>query len=160
MCHPPTSRIIITSNARRFTYLVDLGSRYSIGYLSFATARDVLPSSVISTCPCEVTDPSQQLWCDFVNLYRTVCQNAGQPPWGCEATIKLGGTMGVRDIKGAAKQPLFNALQTARAAPLETTWMGGAGGESVPSTLTTEQVAAARAAAVKPVVARGERRLL
>ena len=110
-----------------FTYLVDLSTRYSIGFMSFTLGTDVLPSQAVTSCPCKVSDPSQQVWCDFISLYRKACQNAGLASWGCEGTLKIGATLGVRDITNVPKQPLYGSLQTARAAPLSQAWRSLAG---------------------------------
>ena len=48
--------------------------------------------------------------------------------------MKIGGAQGVRDYKGAPKQPLYSALQAARAATVDGPWkaMVGAAAEGAP----------------------------
>ena len=71
----------VTDASDWFGYLFDLTNRYSITFLNFVTATDLLPVEVVSSCPCEVTDPSEQLWCDFLTLYRNVCAQVRGWEW-------------------------------------------------------------------------------
>jgi hypothetical protein len=117
----PITAATVTDSADFFAYLVDVATRYNLAFVSFYTARDLLPAAVITSCPCKPASPGDSTYCTFLSLYRQLCTQAGLLPWACEASLKVTGSLGVRDTAGATKGALYTALQAARAAT------GGAG---------------------------------
>ena len=69
-------------------------------------------------CPCTFPTPELAPSCTVLTAYRGACKAAGILPAACELAIKLQGSLGVRDLFGNAREPLFSALQAARAQPL------------------------------------------
>lgn len=100
-------------------YLVDLSTRYPFAYVSFYSSGDVLPADVVTSCPCKSTSVDGKALCAFLGLYRQICVLNGLPSWLCETTLKLTGSMGVRDYTGKQKADVYAALQAARAATHE-----------------------------------------
>lgn len=100
-----------------FSNIVATATDYNIGLVVMSFAFDILPSSVMSTCPCAVVDPSEEAYCDYLSAYRNICTQLRLPSYRCEIAAKFTGTLGVRDITGAPKEPLYSTLQTARKVP-------------------------------------------
>jgi hypothetical protein len=84
--------------------------------VNFKTARDTLYAGAMA-CPCDTPVPALQPYCDLLTAYRGACYAARVAPAACEVGIKLYGGMGWRDLFGAPREPLFSALQAARALP-------------------------------------------
>ena len=87
---------------------------YHAFIINFRAARDVLFDAAMA-CPC--TYPTQELkpFCDVLVAYRGACKAAGLLPAACELAIKISGALGVRDLFGNPREPLFSALQAYRA---------------------------------------------
>ena len=89
----------------------------SAGYrafvLNFQMGRDTLFDAAMA-CPCKAPLPPLQPYCDVLIAYRGACKSAGILPAACELAIKMRGTMGVRDLFGNPRQPLYDAVQNAR----------------------------------------------
>ena len=98
-----------------FNYIVDLSTRYAIGFVAFHSARSILPTDASSSCPCQASAPHQ--WaCTYIGVYRNVCAQQGLPPYACEADGKVMSSLGVRDVDGAPLAGVYAALQSARQA--------------------------------------------
>ena len=95
----------ITTKAPFFAYVIN-----------FKTARDTLYADAMA-CPCTVPIPALSGYCAVLTAYRGACFGARILPAACELAIKQFGTMGVRDLFGAPREPLYSALQAARALP-------------------------------------------
>ena len=89
---------------------------YHAFIINFRSARDVLFDAAMA-CPC--TYPTQELkpFCDVIVAYRGACKSAGLQPAACELAIKISGALGVRDLFGTPREPIFSALQAYRAQP-------------------------------------------
>jgi len=85
--------------------------------INFKAARDTLFDSAMK-CPCSAPLPVLQPYCDMLIAYRGACFAADILPAACEVAIKISGSLGVRDIFGAPREPLFSALQEERKQPL------------------------------------------
>ena len=86
---------------------------------NFKAARDTLFDAAMA-CPCTYPTPELKPYCDVLVAYRGFCKAASGGaflPAACELGIKLSGVLGVRDLFGQPRQPLFAALQAARALP-------------------------------------------
>jgi hypothetical protein len=79
-------------------------------------ARDWLYVDAMTKCPCTVPFPEYQADCTILSQYRDSCKQFGLPPVACEASLKVGGSLGVRDVLGFTRDPLYTTLQTARSA--------------------------------------------
>ena len=101
-----------------FATLVAQATASQVQLVTLAQARDILPQETMGSCPCAVSDPQFDFYCNYLNFYRQLCYtDLGIPSYICEAVAKLnGGTAGVRDLTYAPKQPLYDSLQQARAA--------------------------------------------
>ena len=84
--------------------------------VNFKTARDTLYTGAMA-CPCTSPLPALAPYCSVLTAYRGACFAAGITPAACELGIKLYAAMGVRDLFGATREPLYSALQAARAKP-------------------------------------------
>ena len=82
--------------------------------VNFKAARDTLFDGAMA-CPCVAPLPVLQPYCAVLEAYRGACFAAGITPAACELAIKMQGAIGVRDLFGQPRQPLFDALQAARA---------------------------------------------
>lgn len=89
---------------------------YRAYVINFRTARDTLFEQAMG-CPCSAPIPALSPYCDVLTAYRAACYSAHIIPAACELAIKLYGTMGVRDLFGNTREPLYTALQVARSAP-------------------------------------------
>jgi len=89
---------------------------YHAYVVNFKTARDTLYADAMA-CPCTVPVPALAGYCGVLTAYRGACFAARILPAACEVAIKIYGTMGVRDLFGAPREPLFTALQNARKLP-------------------------------------------
>jgi hypothetical protein len=89
------------------------GATYHAFVLNFMMGRDTLFDSAMA-CPCKAPVPALQPYCDVLIAYRGACKNAGILPAACELAIKQRGSMGVRDLFGNPRQPLYDAVQNAR----------------------------------------------
>ena len=88
--------------------------------INFKSARDTLFDAAMA-CPCTYPTPELKPYCDVLVAYRGFCKAASGGaflPAACELAVKLQGALGVRDLFGNAREPLYSALQAARAAPL------------------------------------------
>jgi len=115
----------VQDSADFFNYVVDVSFRYNIAYTSFFSSNDVLPLEVSGSCPCDTSDPTHAIYCNYLTLYRQACTRAGLPDYACEAAAKITSTLGIRDVDGEAKGTLYAAVQAARSAgagPLGTAW--------------------------------------
>lgn len=83
-------------------------------FVAMTAARDIFFPAAMA-CPCTAPLPVLQAYCDTLSLYRQVCQAGGLLPVDCELSLKLRGQLGVRDLFGNQVQPLYNAVQAARA---------------------------------------------
>jgi hypothetical protein len=92
-------------------------SVYHAIIINFKAARDTLFDAAMD-CPCTFPTPELAPYCTVLTAYRGACKAAGILPAACELAIKLQGSLGVRDLFGNAREPLFSALQAARAQPL------------------------------------------
>lgn len=110
----PLFNSTVAASADFFSYLVDLSTRYSVGYTALLSARDVLPTDAATSCPC-ASSAAHKPFCTYISTYRSYCQGSGQLTYFCEAAAKAGGTLGARDADGAPKGALYAALQAARA---------------------------------------------
>jgi len=90
---------------------------YHAVLINFRAARDTLFDAAMA-CPCTFPTPELAPYCAVLTAYRGACKAAGVLPAACELAIKEQGALGVRDLFGAPRQPLFAALQAARALPL------------------------------------------
>ena len=84
--------------------------------VNFKSARDTLFDSAMA-CPCTAGLPALQPYCGLLEAYRGACKAGGILPAACEFAIKLSGSLGVRDVFGAPRAPLYDALQAARKLP-------------------------------------------
>ncbi len=89
------------------------GAGYRAFVMNFMMGRDTLFDAAMA-CPCKAPLPALQPYCDVLIAYRGACKNAGILPAACEIAIKQRGSMGVRDLFGNKRQPLYDALQNAR----------------------------------------------
>lgn len=83
--------------------------------VNFKSARDLFFDDAMA-CPCVAPLPTLQGYCDVILGFRGACFNAGLPPASCELAVKAYGTLGVRTLFGAPREPLYSDLQAARAA--------------------------------------------
>jgi hypothetical protein len=90
---------------------------YKAWVVNFKAARDVLFDGAMA-CPCTAGIPALQPYCDLIVAYRGACKAAGILPAACELAIKQFGVLGVRDLFGQPRQPLYDALQAARQEPV------------------------------------------
>lgn len=74
---------------------------------------DLLWPSSISSCPCTVPQPWESS-CTFISAYRSIFIAEGQPAFGGELDAKAFGTMGIRQVDGTPKDPIWDTWQTAR----------------------------------------------
>jgi hypothetical protein len=84
--------------------------------VNFKSARDVLFDGA-EACPCVAPIPALEPYCAVLIAYRGACKTGGILPAACELAIKLPGSLGVRDLFGVPRAPLYNALQAARKLP-------------------------------------------
>jgi len=89
---------------------------YKALLINYRAARDTLFDDAMA-CPCTFPTPELAPYCTVLTAYRGACKAAGVPPAACELGIKQNGALGVRDLFGQPRQPLFAALQNARAQP-------------------------------------------
>lgn len=76
--------------------------------------RDLIPSDVMTDCPCDF-DAS---WCGLVDLFRSL---GGDDPLGQfygEMLLKIWGNMGLRTWGGAPREPIYSRWSAFRAMPL------------------------------------------
>lgn len=71
--------------------------------------RDLLPSEVMTSCPCKATDPT---WCTVVDVFRATGTTPEAAYLG-EVLLKAFGAMGLRDHQGQPK-PLLTTFNTLR----------------------------------------------
>jgi len=89
---------------------------YRAFIINFRAARDVLFDAAMA-CPCTYPLPALKPYCDVLVAYRGACKAAGIAPAACELAIKIPGALGVRDLFGSPREPLFAALQAYRQMP-------------------------------------------
>lgn len=76
---------------------------------------DLLWGGAMDSCPCTAA-PAFESSCIFVSAYRQIEAAAGgaSAAWMGELQAKAFGSMGIRDVTGAPKEPLYSMLQAAR----------------------------------------------
>lgn len=104
-----------TLAAQWFDMLLSSSSQYGTAILvNFAYARDTLFDQALTSCPCTAPLPILQPYCDYMSAFRSYCIQTGLPPYACEASVKVSGTLGIRDLFAQPREPLYSAVQAKR----------------------------------------------
>lgn len=98
-------------------YVIGQAVNGSWPLLTWWSDMDLLWGGAMSSCPCTAA-PAFESSCIFISAYRQIEAAAGGPSaaWLGELQAKAFGSMGIRDVAGAPKEPLYSMLQAARAA--------------------------------------------
>lgn len=116
---PQCNTVIAADDAEAAAYLGRVladADRIPLELVTWWSNRDLLPSGLMTNCPCDY-DPT---WCQVVDVFR----NAGGDPlvpasaYFGEILLKAFGTMGIRDYDGHAKPALADLWAEARSRPL------------------------------------------
>jgi hypothetical protein len=113
LCYP----ILNTSlqmGADWLSYVTAQATSNAFTFVTWWSDKDLLYSSTMTSCPCQAP-PQFQPSCTFISAYRDIYAaiSPNEAVYG-EINAKAFGTMGVRGLDGAPKEPLYSVLQAAR----------------------------------------------
>jgi len=112
MYAPTCTTVMPSSEAAAASYLqfvVQQANIYKMPFVVWWSNRDLIPEDFMTSCPCN--DPGDsQLFCSWVNRWKWM-------PYYFfvqQLSLKVSGTMGLREYDGTPKTMLMDILQTAR----------------------------------------------
>lgn len=106
----------ITEAAKYLTYVIETAKNYSMPLVTWWSDMDLLYTSTMESCPCDVPNPKYQGSCTFISAFREIyAQQPQSAAWMGEINAKAFATMGLRTtIDGTDNTPLLDIFQAAR----------------------------------------------